>query len=154
MKDLPHAQPMFAGLLLTGLLCAGPAHADQAILSCRTLADAGARLACYDAIEVKAAPAAAPGAKDAQFGLRPAPRPKADEAPRSVSSTIAGSFDGWRPGSRITLANGQVWRVIDGAEVVLAPMSNPKATIERGLLGGLILKVEGSNHTARVSRVQ
>ncbi|MCD2519085.1 hypothetical protein LQ564_22545 [Massilia sp. G4R7] len=137
--------------LLAGLLLAGAAHADDAILKCRTLADAGARLACYDAIEVKAG--AAPD-RQASFGLRPTPQPKAEEAPRSVSSTIAGSFDGWRPGSRIRLANGQVWRVLDGAEVVLAPMTNPKATVERGVLGALFLKVEGTNHSARVSRVE
>lgn len=137
--------------LLAAVLLAGSAHADDAITKCRTLTEAGARLACYDAIDVKAA--AAP-AKEAAFGLRAAPKPKREEAPRSVSSTIEGSVDGWRPGAQIRLANGQVWRVIDGGEVVFAPVTNPKATIERGMLGSMYLKVEGSNHSARVSRVQ
>lgn len=146
MKPLPLALPLFAGLLF-----AGSAHADDAILTCRTLTDAGARLACYDAIEVKVRPAQT---KEAAFGLRPAARPKLEEAPRSVSSTIEGRVDGWRPGAQIRLANGQVWRVLDGGEVVFAPVTNPKATVERGMLGSMYLKVEGSNHSARVSRVQ
>lgn len=143
-------------LACTLLFLSGSAWADEAILKCRALADNGARLACYDAIDVKSRSAALPAvapSKEQEFGLRPAARPKREEAPQSVSSTIPGSFDGWRPGAQIRLANGQVWRVLDGEEVVLAPAENRKATIERGMLGGLYLKVEGTNHTARVSRI-
>lgn len=149
-------------LPLSLLLFSGAALADDAILKCRQLTDGGARLACYDAIDVSARGATAatapvaPLASDARraedsFGMAP-PKPKRDEAPKSISSTIAGEFDGWGPGARITLANGQVWRVVDGGAVALPRMRNPKVTIERGLLGAVYLSVEGSNQTARVSR--
>lgn len=148
-------------LPLSLLLFSGAALADDAILKCRQLTDGGARLACYDAIDVSARAAAAPMAPSVQdarraedsFGMAP-PKPKRDEAPKSISSTIAGEFDGWGPGARITLANGQVWRVVDGGAVALPRMRNPKVTIERGLLGAVYLSVEGSNQTARVSRVK
>ena len=134
MKALPLT------LLLSGALLAAPAHASDAILKCRTLADGPARLACYDAIDVKGPAMTAPAKRK-------------DEA-KSVTSTIEGRFDGWGPGAQIKLANGQVWRVVDGSEVALPAASNPKVSIERGMLGAFYLQVEGSNNTARVSRVK
>ena len=68
-------------LPLVLLLLPGTALADdQAVLTCRTLTDSGARLACYDAIQVgakpalaaaaSAAPAAAPArSKEENFGI-------------------------------------------------------------------------------------
>ncbi len=148
-------------LLLSGAMLAAPAHASDAILKCRTLADGPARLACYDAIDVKAPlaqTASAPVApsKEEVFGLNPAmaAAPKRKEEAKSVTSTIEGSFDGWRPGAQVRLANGQVWRVVDGSEVALSRRDNPKVSIERGMLGAFYLKIEGSNNTARVSRVK
>jgi hypothetical protein len=79
---------------------------------------------------------------------------KQAEGPRSIESTIVGRFDGWTPGSRIKLANGQVWRIIDGSEAVLAPMDNPKVRIVRNVFGTMFLEVEGSNNTAKVKRVE
>lgn len=161
--------------LLLLLLVSGSAFADQAaIQKCRSLSDASARLACYDAIDVRApsaaaavapaaaqagavapavaaAPAPAPNAAR-EFGLE-AKKPKAQEE-NSVESTIAGTFSGWTPGTQITLANGQVWRVIDGSEAFFGPLSNPKAKVERNYFGTLFLKVEGTNHSAKVRRVK
>jgi len=148
-------------LLLSTLLFAGAAMADDAILKCRALGDGAARLACYDAIDVKvrtasaaavASPASPAAATQASFGL-PAPQAQ-EEIPKSIASTIAGDFDGWGPGARIALANGQVWRVTDGSTAVLPRTRDPKVSVTRGLLGGSYLRVEGSNQTARVSRVQ
>ncbi len=76
------------------------------------------------------------------------------EQPKAIVSTVAGDFDGWGPGSQIRLANGQVWRIVDGSEAILPRMKNPKVTIERNLFGTLFLKVEGSNNSAKVKRVQ
>lgn len=145
-------------LLMSGAMLAIPAHASDAILKCRTLTDGPARLACYDAIDVKAQPASATVArsKEEAFGLGPAvtaPAKRKEEA-KSVTSTIEGNFDGWGPGTQITLANGQVWRVVDGSAVALSAARNPKVSIERGMLGAFYLQVEGSNNTARVSRVK
>ncbi|MEX5746099.1 hypothetical protein [Massilia sp. X63] len=155
MKALP--------LALALPLLSGAALADDAgILKCRTLADAGARLACYDAIQlgarpsaaaVAAAPAAAPAAaREDNFGIEA--KQQREAQPQSITSTIPGEFQGWGPGAQIRLANGQVWRIIDGSEAVLPPMRDPKVTIERNVFGTLFLKVAGTNNSAKVRRVQ
>jgi hypothetical protein len=141
------------------LFVSGAAFAnDASLVKCRSLTDAASRLACYDAIPVPAAvavpapmpaTAAAPAAAQ-DFGLEM----KKAEGPKSIESTIAGKFDGWTPASRIKLANGQVWRIIDGSEAVLAPMDNPKVKIERNVFGTTFLQVEGSNNSAKVRRVE
>jgi hypothetical protein len=157
---------MMKALPLSLFLLTGAALADDAALAkCRTLADGGARLACYDAIQVGARPqvataTAAPDvavatpmpAREANFGIE-AKKQRAAE-PQAITSTIPGEFQGWGPGAQIRLANGQVWRVIDGSEAVLPRMRDPKVTIERNLFGTLFLKVEGSNNSAKVRRVQ
>jgi hypothetical protein len=152
------------------LFVSGAALADDAALqNCRAVTDAGARLRCYDAIPLAAANAvavassataaaaakAAPAAASAEqnFGIEQVKK-KEDDQPKSIESTIVGNFDGWGPNARIKLANGQIWRVVDGSEAVLAPMQNPKVTIERNMFGTMFLRVEGSNNSAKVRRVQ
>ena len=151
-------------LALLGL----PAWADPAGLQrCRAIADATARLACYDALATSAtapvapgfagappvgkagAPAPAPSAAD-QFGLesrRPAGTPDA------VESQIPGQFEGWKAGDRIALANGQVWRIADGSQGALW-LQNPKVRVRRGVLGAFYLEIEGTNRSPRVERVK
>jgi len=162
MKAMPIALVVLPLTLTAAAALAGPA--DEAILGCRAKTDTAARLACYDAIQVNTRPAAvsaaaavAPAAAPARgaeqsFGME-AVRQQ-EEAPKSIDSTVAGDFDGWGPNSRIRLANGQVWRIVDGSEAVLPRMKNPKVTIERNVFGTLFLKVEGSNNSAKVKRVQ
>jgi hypothetical protein len=118
---------------------------DNAVLKCRTLPEAASRLACYDAMPLGAAPGA-------DFGKETI-RTKPDALPASIDSTIAGEFEGWGPNSRIRLANGQVWRVVDESSAVLPRSSNTKVRIERNLFGTLFLKVEGTNQSAKVRRV-
>lgn len=160
MKALPIALAL-APLFLATAVHAGPA--DDAILGCRSQAGTAARLACYDAIQVNARPAAPAAAAapvaaapvrnaEQNFGME-AVKQK-EEQPKSIVSTVAGDFEGWGPGSQIRLANGQVWRIIDGSEAILPRMKNPTVTIERNLFGTLFLKVEGSNNSAKVRRVQ
>ena len=129
---------------------------DAAVLKCRTLPDAASRLSCYDAMPLAGAPApaAAPAvAPEQTFGLRPAVQPKAAPQPDVVRSTVVGEIGGWSPGTRITLANGQVWRVVDG-DAVLPMMRNPQAEVSRGLIGAYFLQVAGHTSAARVTRVQ
>ncbi|MFC4932777.1 hypothetical protein [Massilia sp. GCM10023247] len=147
------------------LLVSGPALADDAaVLACRALPDAASRLACYDAMPVgaapaapAAAPAAAPRAAAAGaitgFGSETVKK-KVDELPKSMESTIVGEFDGWGPNTRIKLANGQVWRVIDDSSAVLPRRSNTRVRVERNLFGTLFLSVEGSNNSAKVRRIE
>jgi hypothetical protein len=143
-------------LALSLLFAAGPALAsDAAILQCRALSDAQARLACYDGIPLGAQPAlaASPAASPQQnFGLEAAKRQEAE--PASIESTIEGRFDGWDPGAQIRLANGQVWRVVDGSSAVLPGMKNPKVKVVRNLLGTIFLEIEGTNNSPKVRRVR
>ena len=143
-------------LLLSLLSAAGAALADDAaILKCRSLGDRQARLACYDGIPVGAGPAAAvPAAASAEqrFGLEQV-RTK-DPEPQSIESTIPGEFFGWEPGAQIRLANGQVWRVIDGSSAVLSPMKNPQVKVTRNTFGTLFLEIEGTNNAPKVRRIR
>jgi len=142
------------------LLASGSALADDAaLLKCRTITDVGARVACYDAIPVgvakpaAAAAVAAPAAKpEENFGLEAVKQREAQ--PKSVQSTIVGEFAGWGPGTQIRLANGQVWRIVDGSEAVLPRRSDVKVSIDRNMFGTIFLRVDGSNNSAKVRRVQ
>jgi len=147
-------------LMVALLTASGTALADDAaLLKCRTLSDTATRVACYDAIPVgaagpaTAAAAAAPARTPEQnFGLEAVKQREAQ--PASIRSTVVGDFDGWGPGSQIRLANGQVWRVIDGSDAVLPRTKDAGVTIERNVFGTLFLKVDGGNSSAKVRRVQ
>jgi len=145
------------------LLASGSALAnDAALLKCRTVTDVAARVACYDAIPVGVArpaaaastPAAAAPAATAEenFGMEAVKQ--RESQPKSVQSTIVGKFEGWGPGSRIRLANGQVWRVVDGSDAVLAPQTDAKVSIERNMFGTIFMRVDGTNASAKVRRVE
>lgn len=140
------------------LLASGSALAnDAALLKCRAVSDVAARVACYDAIPLGAAsPAAgapvAAARAEQNFGMEAVKQ--REEQPQSVQSTIVGSFEGWGPGSRIRLANGQVWRVIDGSDAVLAPRTDVKVSMERNLFGTIFMRVDGTNASAKVRRVE
>lgn len=154
MKKVP-----FVALLL--LASPGLGHADEgaALRRCRGIADAGARLACYDALPLPGpgvsgaqgaappAPAAAPSLME-RFGLETR-QPQADR----IESHIPGLFTGWDPNSSIRLANGQVWRVVDGSWLH-GEWTNPKVTVRRGVFGAFFLDIEGENRSPRVQRVR
>ncbi|MES2259596.1 MAG: hypothetical protein V4724_13790 [Pseudomonadota bacterium] len=149
------------------LLVSGSALADDAaLLRCRGQADGASRLACYDAIQLGApmpAASAAVGTVAVQpaavsrkeleqnFGMEAVKAPvKLDE----IDSSIVGQFDGWRPNQQIKLANGQVWRVVDGSEGITPLLDNPKVKIVRGTLGSMYLEIDGTNRSPKVRRVQ
>lgn len=137
----------------------GLGHAnEEALRRCRTIADAAARLACYDALPLPAAGAAlrsrAPAREAAspslmeRFGLETR-QPQAEH----LESHIPGLFTGWEANSLIKLANGQVWKVVDGSWLH-GEWNNPKVTVRRGMLGAFYLDIEGENRSPRVQRVQ
>ncbi|TFW32872.1 hypothetical protein [Massilia horti] len=138
------------------LFVSGAAFADDtALTKCRTLPDAASRLACYDAIPTGPASAPAPAQTvEKNFGLKPVAKPatKPVEETNSIESTIVGDFDGWSSNARIKLANGQVWRVVDGSEAYLPGATNPKVKIVRNMFGTLFLKIEGTNQSPKVRR--
>jgi hypothetical protein len=169
--------------LVLALSSATFAHAvdDASFERCRGIRDAGARLACYDGLPMgtsaaatppppiapSRAPTAAPAAPSppAARASTPAPAPQSAQAfgmearapavdpPTTMESTIPGHFEGWGPRSRIALANGTVWQVVDDTSAVLN-LDNPKVVIRRGMMGGFFLELEKTNRSPRVRRVQ
>jgi hypothetical protein len=140
-------------LSLVLLLISGTALADDAaMLRCRGITEASARLACYDAIVVQTSEEKARQTEAVlreRFGLEAQDK----TAPEAIESTIPGHFEGWPPGASITLANGQVWRVADGSSGIHY-IDNPKVRIRRGVFGVFYLEIEGTNRSPRVVRVQ
>jgi hypothetical protein len=133
---------------------------DGGFLRCRGLADATARLACYDALPLpsvaatssssQAATAPVAPQTPAQFGLES----KAYKTELGlIESRIAGRFEGWNAGSRIKLENGQVWQVSDDSSRYL-DLNNPRIVVRRGALGAFYLEIDGTNHSPKVKRLQ
>ena len=157
VKTIQLIKPLL-GLGLGLALIAGPAWSDDAALRrCRSLEGATARLACYDALPLGAAAAAPPAvasaaaatpALAATFGLQ-----RADEAVLEIVSSIPGLFDGWRPGDRIRLANGQLWQVSDDSSAVYQ-LRDPKVTVRRAAMGTFVLDIDGARRLPRVRRLE
>lgn len=161
--------------LLVLLAISGSALADdRALLHCRTIADVAGRVACYDAIPAaaagapKAAAVAAPGAMaapatpapsapaaspEAGFGMETIAKRKTD-TPSSIESTVVGKIEGWGPTTQFTLANGQVWRVVDGSSEWFMERTNPKVVLSRNAIGTIFFEVDGAKQPPRVRRVQ
>lgn len=163
-----------APVFLVFLLASGFAAAadDAAVRRCRAIPDSLARLACYDALPLGMAPSAAPKGAPQQSPFRPqtaAPRAAPAPAPAetfglehkarpadevaTIETYIPGRFEGWRPGARITLANGQVWQVTDETSRYMV-LDNPKVVVRRGVMGAFFLDIEGDNRSPRVRRIQ
>lgn len=123
---------------------------DAALLRCRAITDAAARLACYDAIvplptDSKAAQATV--GQPEKFGLEA--RTEADV----IESSIEGRFLGWQPKANITLANGQIWQITDDSSGSYS-LNNPKVSVRRGMFGVFFLEIEGVNRTPKVRRLR
>jgi len=156
-------RPLTLGTLCLTLATAAAAQPDP-LARCRAIADGAARLACYDAIPLRATPtpaavapptarppaAAAAPATPERFGL---PSRPPSEAESSITSTVRAGFDGWGPNSLITLDNGQVWQVVDSSSGTTTP-ANRRVTVRRGALGSFFIEFEGLNKSPRVRRVQ
>ena len=92
---------------------------------------------------------AAPAPEASRFGLPALPNAEV----QTVQSEIPGHFNGWQAGSRIRLANGQVWQVTDGTSR-FANVDNPRVTVRRGALGSFFLEIDGVTPSPRVRRIE
>jgi hypothetical protein len=145
---------------------------EAAVLKCRAQTDAVKRLACYDAIDVSppaalrpATPATAASATAAtapRMGTAPAAAPAAEFGlpPKQtavgvdrIETTIKGRLDSWQQGSRIRLANGQLWQVTDDSRGV-CECDNRKVVVTRGAFGTYFLEIEGKGNAPRVKRLE
>lgn len=142
-------------LLLLSAAASGPVLAsDSEWQRCRQIPEPGARLACYDQIQLPAeaaTPAAIAAANVERFGLEI--KLATANAPDSLQAQLSGSIDGWGPGSRFTLTNGQIWQVVDNSRVSYS-LNSPKITIRRGLMGAFYMDFEGLNSSPKVNRVK
>lgn len=142
--------PLFCSPLATAQPADAPILREMA--ACRGLTPIAERVACYDRIVLPVdAAQARPVAPSATFGL-PAPRP-VQTAPDTIESRVDGRFDGWNPGTRIKLANGQMWEVVDSGRASY-DLQAPAVRITRGLFGSYFLEISGVSATPRVRRVQ
>lgn len=165
-------------LAFISIFVAGAAHADAKadasaeIARCAGIADSAARLKCFDAAAPRAnsAPAAQP-AREAPdrdgFGLPPPPVTKVEDFGKPppppeitrITATVIELARTARGRSIFVLANGQVWRQLDGDDANVQdpqPGKTMKVAIEMGLrlLGSYNLTIEGQNALVRVRRVK
>lgn len=168
---------------VAGLLLAMPAHAqgtDRLLVTlnaCKAVPEAAARLACYDAALGRGAAASAPLPAAAPVPALPAPtvsatlpatapvasptraddfglnQPRPETVLQQIESRVVGRFEGWAPGTRLELANGQVWEVVDSSRAAY-DMASPVVRIKRGMLGSFFLEVDGVGATPRVRRLK
>lgn len=72
----------------------------------------------------------------------------------AIYSAINGEFRGWENGTRIKLANGQIWQVTDSTARLRVKVTDPQVTIEPGAFGAWFLKIDGYNSRAGVRRIK
>src|SRR6266508_1778981 len=144
-RYLPYCKSLVSRIIATLfplLLLSSAALADDAaLLRCRGIAEAAARLACYDALPLTASEGKAAQSEATQRNVQPTPEQFGLERKfvpppglDAIESQIPGRFEGWQPNTSIRLANGQVWPVADGSSRIYDE-NNPKVTIKRGMLG-------------------
>ena len=85
-----------------------------------------------------------------RFGYR-AP---VDQPRSTVTSTLVGSFSGWDSHTRLSLANGQLWRVSESGSWSCQSLQDPKVTIKPMLLGSWLAYIQGCSNSVRVERVR
>lgn len=113
------------------------------------------------AVAVPAAPAADVEARIAQVreeGRREAQSDqrgvRTAESREPIESTLPGAFAGFARGREYTLANGQVWKQIDGASIAGARGQDVGVRVRPGFMGVWWLQVDGYNTQAKVERVR
>jgi len=162
-----------AGAAFAGLPAAAasqPPPAVQAAVDCRKLADAQARLACYDSAvdelgrqlgagQVVAVDSAQVREVRRQaFGFtlpslslfdRSAEKPDVDEVELAVESAQRRPDGKWV----LRLEGGQVWRQIDSADFSREPRPGSRARIKKAMLGSYMMMI-GGKMPVRVHRDQ
>jgi len=84
-----------------------------------------------------------------EFGL-----PAKGDAIESISSYIPGEFKGWKNGDKLTLANGQIWKIKDSNGSLYHLATNPRVTISKGMFSSYRITIEGVNKSVSVKRIK
>ncbi len=73
----------------------------------------------------------------------------------AIVAQIKGPFEGWvGDGTIIELENGMIWKTAERSQFNIPPTEGLMATIDKGMIGGWRLSVEGYNKSVRVERIQ
>jgi len=160
----------FATLTIASAAPAPAPSVVQAPMDCRKLADAGARLACYDKTVDALAGALARGevvavdhaqaqaVRRQAFGFlvpaldlfdRGAKPEEISEIALTVESANRNPDGKWV----VQLEGGQVWRQIDTGEFSRAPKPGAKAVVKKAMLGSYMMMI-GGHSPVRVHRDQ
>lgn len=141
-----------------------PPPVFQAVLDCKSVADAAERLACYDRTvgamatardskDLVIADRATTNAKRQElFGL--ADKPAADEAGSLQAKIAALTFNSANGTALITLDNGQVWRTTSNGTLTSRLRTDQTVMISASGLFGFRLRIEGRTGFQGVSRVK
>ena len=71
-----------------------------------------------------------------------------------IDTHIVGAFTGWEKNHQFTMANAQVWRVIDPNPHACKPTTDPEVQIKPSLLGTWMMYVPSCYENAHVKRVR
>lgn len=166
----------FDRLLIIGFLVQSlsPAFADSpAPEDCSLLEEDQERLACYDAAFGRDSTDEAAASRFDTATEAPT-KAEADTTPENsaaaefgaeqveqridhLEARLVGDFTGWSGNTRFRLDNGQVWQqtknYIPDYEP-REPISQPRVTISRGLMGSYNLRVEGVKRIVQVKRIK
>lgn len=161
--------PIAAALLVLAP-AAGHAQADDRGLAalmreCRTLADIGARMACYDGIaldDVESQQQSAPPPvaererrSDTGFGSNQLPRAPADEPGREhISARVTRAVER-QPGLYLlTLEDGSQWQFVDAAPAAYdPPRAGSTVEISKAAMGSYLIRYAGQR-SVRARRVR
>lgn len=88
-------------------------------------------------------------------GFENQPKTNDDGYNDTIHSNIVGTFTGWVGNdNEFTLANGMIWKQVEGDTFNVKARVNPEVTIKRTMLGAWRLSMVGYNNTVRVKRIQ
>jgi len=147
-------------LLVLPVSAGAQTEADRAFAQCGTIADARARLTCYDAVrdqsrathwpEFNAAPAQpAPSTVARTPASPPPPRGKLISRVAQYSFSPHGQFT-------VVLDNGEIWRQLDSDDGVarFKHSGGNMVQISKGFWGSYDLKLNTANNVFKVTRLK
>ncbi|WP_105104360.1 hypothetical protein [Microbulbifer pacificus] len=151
MEKIIHTR--FAALfisLCTTLLLALPGTAAESLQTqlqqCGQFSDDGKRLACYDQITGNLRQHA-----EQQFGQEQ--RQVVEDAPESITATIASAEQGAFGKYTFTLDNGQVWQQVESSSRAIW-RGGEQVAVERGVFGSFFMRKVTGGRSLRVKRIQ
>lgn len=149
-------------LLLLPATAEAQTPADRAFAQCGAIADASARLACYDAARDQSKATHWPEFNAPPTQALPSPAPQAAAHPPSSPAngklTVAVAHYSLSPRGRFTvvLDNGEVWRQLDSDDGVAQFRQRGRNVVQisKGFWGSYDLRLNAANIVYKVARIR